>query len=194
MYEVEEQRLGRNKQTTINNPYIHSGSYRRKFDKISTSIQLNRLLYRLSKQMLTHRSGTLYEDMYWIDVRNMKVVAKETDSIKEKEIIYSSKTRDIISNNNSLITIHSHPNSYPPSISDINSNFINNYLLGIIVCHDGRIYLYNADEEISAKYYHLTVAEYIQNGYNEDEAQLCTLNEIKGKFNIQFREVKDDDS
>ena len=33
--EQEEQRAGRNKATTINSGYIESGSFRRKFDRIS---------------------------------------------------------------------------------------------------------------------------------------------------------------
>lgn len=143
--------------------------------------------------MLNHRSGTLYEDMYWIDLNNLKIVAKETDALIEKEIVYSDATKKVVENSNSLITIHSHPNSFPPSISDINSNFTNGYLIGIVVCHDGRIYMYKAMENISVDYYNLTVVEYLKQGYNEGEAQVLALQEIKDKFSIQFKEVTDDD-
>ena len=53
--EDEEQRYGRNKDTIINRTYINSGEYRKKFDKISESPKINRLLYQLSKKMLEHR-------------------------------------------------------------------------------------------------------------------------------------------
>ena len=49
--EDEEQRYGRNKDTIINRTYINSGDYRKKFDRISSSPKLNRLLYQLSKKM-----------------------------------------------------------------------------------------------------------------------------------------------
>ena len=62
--ELEEQRYGKNKQTAINHKYIESGSYQKKFDFISSNVELNRLLYKLAKRMLKHRSGTMYEDMY----------------------------------------------------------------------------------------------------------------------------------
>ena len=78
--EDEEQRYGRNKDTIINRTYINSGDYRKKFDKISASPKLNRLLYQLSKKMLEHRSGTEYEDMYWIDPQSIAVIAEETES------------------------------------------------------------------------------------------------------------------
>lgn len=167
MREIELQRYGRNKNTTIDNTYISSGKYRRKFDRISSDESLNRLLFQLAKKMLTHRSGTLFEDMYWIDLESMKIVAKETDADIEEEIVYSEKTKNVVADYDNLLTIHSHPNSFPPSISDFNSNFRNNYSVGIIICHDGKIYMYGADEEVSEDYYNLTVAEYLKQGYNE---------------------------
>ena len=191
--EIEEQRHGRNKNTTINNTYINSGGYRKKFDSISNDESLNRLLFQLAKKMLTHRTGTLYEDMYWIDLESMKIVAEETDAEIEEEIIYSTKTKNVIKKYCNLLTIHSHPNSFPPSISDLNSNFLNNYSIGIIVCHNGKIYMYSADEEICPNYYYLTVAEYLKRGYNECNAQVKALDEIKKKFNIRFKEVMDND-
>ena len=68
MIEFEEQRIGRDKTTTINHAYINSNKYRRKFDLISNNIALSRILYRIAKRMLEHRSGTKYDDMYWIDL------------------------------------------------------------------------------------------------------------------------------
>ena len=64
MKEIEEQRLGRNKQTAINHTYICSGKYRKKFDAISDNMELSRLLYNITKEMLMHRAGTEFEDMY----------------------------------------------------------------------------------------------------------------------------------
>ena len=70
--------------------------------------------------MLMHRSGTLYEDMYWIDLDTMKIVAEETERDFESQIVYSQKTKEKILKYKNLLTIHSHPNSFPPSITDIN--------------------------------------------------------------------------
>lgn len=93
MSEKEEQRYGRNKNTLVNKVYLNKGEYRKKFDSISDSAELNRLLYRLAKKMLIHRSGTEYEDMYWIDPLELKVVAKETDGVLERKIAYSNYTK-----------------------------------------------------------------------------------------------------
>lgn len=64
---LENQRYGRNKDTVINHTYIESGVYRNKFDKIMHNKNISRVLYSKAKEMLKHRSGTLLEDMYWID-------------------------------------------------------------------------------------------------------------------------------
>lgn len=53
----EYQRYGRNKGTQINNTYINSGEYRKKFDGITDNSSINRLLYSKAKEMLKHRSG-----------------------------------------------------------------------------------------------------------------------------------------
>ena len=190
--EDEGQRYGRNKDTAINHTYINSGSYRRKFDFISNSPDLNRLIFQLSKKMLEHRSGTKFEDMYWIDAAHRRVIAKETESCSEEQIVYSNSIRSKISKYENLITLHSHPNSYPPSINDLNSNFINHYGLGIVACHDGKIFKYASNQEIREDYYKMVVEKYLKKGYNEYEAQIEALKELVTKFEIMVKEVTED--
>ena len=173
----------------VDHGYIRSGKYRRKFDLISENTTLNRLLYQLAKKMLFHRSGTLYEDMYWINPETLKIVAKETNQNVEKGILYSDQTKKMICKYERLITLHSHPNSFPPSIADLISNYENNYEIGIVICHDGGIYLYRVNEKIEKKYYELTVADYLNQGYNDIEAQRLALNELMEKFDMECKEV-----
>lgn len=125
--EDEEQRKGRNKATIVNKTYIESGEYRRKFDKITDSPELNRKLYQLAKRMLYHRSGTRFEDMYWIYADTLEVVAQETERNYEEKIVYSRSTKRIIKQHKNLITIHSHPGSFPPSVDDLMSNYKRKY-------------------------------------------------------------------
>ena len=191
--EDEGQRYGRNKDTVINHTYINSGSYRRKFDFISDSSELNRLIFQLSKKMLEHRSGTKFEDMYWIDAAHRTVIAEETESCSEEQIVYSNSIRYKIQNYDNLITLHSHPNSYPPSINDLNSNFINHYGLGIVACHDGKIFKYASNQEIREDYYKMVVEKYLKKSYNEYQAQIEALKELGTKFDIMVKEVTGND-
>ena len=128
---------GRNKKTLIEHSYIESGEYRRKFDKISNNKELNRKVYQIAKKMLHHRSGTLLEDMYWIDIDSAKVIASETKQTGNGKIKYSRATMKKIAKHNNLLTIHTHPESMPPSINDFNSAYRNQYQVCIVCCHDG---------------------------------------------------------
>ncbi|MBO5302912.1 MAG: hypothetical protein J6A92_02570 [Lachnospiraceae bacterium] len=53
--------------------------------------------------------------------------------------------------------------------------------------------MYSAEEDISQDYYNLTVAEYIKQGYNEYDAQINAIEELKEKFEFKFKEVTDND-
>lgn len=130
--------------------------------------------------------------MYWIDPVSGTVIAEETESNSEEEIVYSDKTFAKIKQYDTLITLHSHPNSYPPSISDLNSNCINNYSVGIVACHDGKIFRYASNQEIGVVYYEMIVEKHLKSGYNEYEAQIQALKELCTKFDIMIEEVTDD--
>ena len=187
--EKEAQREGRNKETTINKSYIESGEYRKKFDLITNDRELNRLLYNCAKQMLYHRSGTLQEDMYWIDTVDLQVVAKELSQTENTKVVYSNTTRRKIKKNTNLVTIHTHPYSYPPSIEDLNSNYANRYAIGIVCCHDGKVFIYKSNVYIVPSYYKKEVEDFLKQGYNEYEAQVKALKKMEERFAIRVTEV-----
>ena len=144
----------------IDHTYINSGEYRNKFDKISDNKDLNRLLYYLAKKMLNHRSGTQYEDMYWIDIDTLEIVAAETTQKKEGAIKYSRKTKKVIRERRRLLAIHTHPNSMPPSVADFNSAKAHKYEKGIICCHNGLVYCYQSYGYLSEHFYWASVKFY----------------------------------
>lgn len=187
MYNSERQRYGRNKQLSINHAYIESGEYRRKFDMISQNPQLNRIIFDLCKKSLIHRSGTLFEDMYWIDTDTLEIIASVTDSKISQEVRYTKSIKKAIKMHKHILTIHSHPMSGPPSIDDFNSNYSHEYELGVICCHDGRVYVYKSEQFVSPMYYKLKLAQQSETDFNQ--AQLNVLAEIKKDFAISYKEV-----
>ena len=185
----EVQRHGRNRETVINHSYIDSGEYRNKFDKISDDKHLNRKLYQLAKKMLKHRSGTLFEDMYWLDINTLNVVAAETNQKTERKIRYSKRTRAVVTKNKNLVAIHTHPNSMPPSINDFNSAFKNEYKICIVCCHDGKIYIYNSKKHIVEFFYKSTISKYRKKGFDDFESQNNALLELQSNGDIFMKEV-----
>lgn len=187
---LENQRYGRNKETLINNTYINSGEYRNKFDKITENKNVARVLYSTAKDMLQHRSGTLIEDMFWIDGNTGNVICKVVDETAEQVIKYSESILKAIKGKRDIITLHTHPSSMPPSVEDFNSSFSHNYKKSLIICHDGTIYSYNASQRIEPRLWELYAQEYFDDGMDEKEAQLKALEKIKGNHDIYFEEVK----
>lgn len=190
---LEYQRYGRNKDTVINSTYINSGEYRRKFDKITKNNEINRILYSKAKEMLFHRSGTLLEDMYWIDGTTGEIVAKALNEKVIEEINYTKSIFNAINGKTNLITMHTHPNSMPPSIADFNSCFEHNYATCIVICHDGTIYNYISNQKVPDKLYEIYIKKFRNNGdintETEKIAQFMALEQIRRNYNISFQEV-----
>ena len=185
----ESQRYGRNKDTTINHSYLNSGEFRKKFDQISDDKNLNRKVYQIVKKMLQHRSGTHYEDMYWIDIDSLEIVASETDQKSHSKIKYSKATKKSIAKYENLLVVHTHPDSMPPSINDFNSALHNKYQICLVCCHDGRIFMYQSNNYVIEFFYRTTVAKYRKRGFSEFEAQMKALSVFQEDGDIFLKEV-----
>lgn len=186
---LEYQRYGRNKSTIVNKTYIDSGEYRRKFDAATDNPQVNKTLYDCAKKALKHRSGTELEDMYWIDGNTGSILLSVTDSIDKRAIVYSDKMKKAISGFSEVVTLHTHPSSMPPSASDLNSCYRNKYKIGIIACHDGKIFGYTSNEIIGENLYIAYVQRFIKDGNDEYNAQIKALERLAQSFDIEFWEV-----
>lgn len=155
-----------------------------------TVLQTIPVLTAKTKEILNHRSGTKFEDMYWIDGITGKVVASALNEQKESGIQYTDAILKAISGKVNLIAFHNHPSSMPPSAEDFNSMLMHGYETAFVVCHDGTIYQYVSKEEISPTLHRLYIDEYLSQGYTEREAQLKALEELKRGFDIKFWEVE----
>lgn len=138
---------------------------------------------------MKHRSGTVFEDMYWIDGNTGKVIFSVTDSAEERAIVYTEKIRNAIIGNGNIITVHTHPSSMPPSASDLNSNFTNGYTKGFVACHNGGVFGYTSSELFSEKLNGMYIQKFINQGYEEFEAQLKALEKLSETFDIKVCEV-----
>jgi hypothetical protein len=187
---LEFQRYGRNKETTVDSSYISGGEYRRKFDSIIDNAAVSRILYSKAKEMLLHRSGTLFEDTYWFDGASGAVLASVLDETAEEQIGYTTAVARAIEGVVNLIAMHTHPNSMPPSIADFNSAFRHKYAVSIVICHDGSVYIYASAQEVPEYLYKLYVENFLRIGYTDKEAQLAALDKIKQSYDIDYCEVR----
>jgi len=186
---LEYQRYGRNKDTLVNKTYIDSGEYRRKFDSLTENINVNKTLYDCAKTALKHRSGTEFEDMYWIDSNTGKILLSVTDSTDKRSIVYSDRMKKVIDSFSEAVTLHTHPSSMPPSASDLNSCFSNKYKFGVVACHNGKIFGYTSNEHVSESLYTAYVQRFIKDGNDEYYSQIKALERLSQSFDIKFWEV-----
>ena len=126
--------------------YINSKSYKDKFSQITNNQETNNAVYDISKTMLKHCDGTDHEDMYLLNMDG-SVISKVTDSASRFGINYSDEFKkalaDVVQNNTPVIAIHNHPHGTPPSIDDFRKAFENKYAIGIVVGHNGQVYVYS---------------------------------------------------
>ena len=186
---LENQRYGRNKSTLVNHAYIECGEYRRKFDNATETPAVNRSLYQCAKTALNHRSGTELEDMYWIDGDSGEVLLGVTDSTLPRGIAYTDKIRSTIKGKTNIITLHTHPSSMPPSASDLNSCFRNQYRMGFVACHDGKVFAYRVNELVNERIYNMYIQRFVGEGYREYDAQLAALERLSESCDFKVWEV-----
>jgi hypothetical protein len=72
---------------------------------------------------------------------------------------------------NTLISIHNHPESKPPSGSDFYSCGIRKYKKGIICCHNGDVYVYQTGKKPLLKHEYAEL-RYMEKGYSQNEAHI----------------------
>ena len=136
------------KNTVVDSKLINSPEYRRRIDKISNITNVNRNIWKLSKDMLLHRSGTNFEDLAYIDEKTGKYEINK-DYNAESRAKPNKKMDAMLKDAEpyTIIGIHNHPGSSVPSMGDLLACLYRQYKCGVVVCHDGKIYKYFVDEE-----------------------------------------------
>ena len=100
--------------------------------------------------MLRHRSGTLYEDLTFIDSKTGESKSR-TDFNVSRAVAPSKTMKRMIekADDYTIISVHNHPHSSVPSINDLYCAKDRRYKYGIVACHDGTVYKYSVRGEIN---------------------------------------------
>lgn len=173
--------------------YISSNEYHNKFKGITGNSKIDEQIFKQSKAMLTHRNKTDKENMCLIDSRTGDIVGRQAHSETDFGIDYNDSLNNAIKNNpkDTLISIHNHPTNNPPTGSDIVSNGIRGYRLGIVVTHDGKVFTYKAgNTPFSSLTFSKSVDKFRGAPYNLNEysAIIQTLKDFEKLFGIYWSE------
>ena len=134
----------------INTQIIESADYKRKIESFGEDEDTSKEMWLKTTEMLKHRSGTRYEDLIFVNsIMNDSLV--RTDYNVEKEVNPSKRMKDMLKNapEYTIIGIHNHPDSTPPSIDDIMIGDKRKYKFGIVACHNGDLYKYTIQGNVN---------------------------------------------
>lgn len=158
---------------TAVNPFVRTSGYRNLYNNLDESTAIQRVACEKAREMLSHRSGTKYEDLTFIDSLTGKSLTRSDYNV-ENEVLPSLKMRRMVMNAepHTIIAIHNHPGSSVPSFTDMNTAFEKKYKYGLIACHNGTLMRYTVTGEINP----IIIASLLdtaQNSiYNDDAVEL----------------------
>lgn len=134
--------------TVVDKKMIDSADYRKKFNSISDNPDVSRSAWKVSKEILQHRSGTKYEDLAYIDSNTGKYVINK-DYNAENMAKPNRPMMKMLDEAEpyTIIGVHNHPGSSVPSLPDLVVCMNRKYAYGVVVCHDGLIYKYSVSAE-----------------------------------------------
>ena len=168
-----------------------SRDFREKFNSMTDDPGLQREFYQAAKVMLKHRSGSNGEDLYFYNQRTGKWTKSTTGKLAgQPEYTEEIKAAILESEQGDIISFHNHPNDRPPSDGDFNAAKINGYDKGYTIGHNGRIFEYTPPKYLIDKEIYVNrVQSYKEKNFDEYEAQLRALNDLKDLYGFTFREV-----
>ena len=189
---IEHEGIGHSADYNVPEGLLESEAFRNKFKQMSDDPVIQEQYYNAAKEILTHRSGTNGEDLYYYNPRLGKwYLSKEGTQAFEPEYNAEIYTGLAECHKNELIAFHNHAASTPPSIDDINTAQQNSYNRGYIFCHDGRIFEYDGS---SLKVSRAEFAEYAiwfrnKKDLSDIEARIQAIELLSSIYDFDFREL-----
>lgn len=171
---------------TAVSPSVKTAGYRKLFNNLDETTDIQRTACEKAREMLTHRSGTKYEDLTFIDTLTGKSLTR-TDYDVENEVIPSLKMRRMVTNADpyTIIAIHNHPGSSVPSFTDLETAFEKKYKYGLIACHNGTLMRYEVTGEVNEIIVDILLDKINNCLYNVSEIDESSLNVLLGRLKAE---------
>ena len=135
---------GNRNQYTVAFELMNSKAYHDRFESLTKNKNLNEGLYKEAAKILSHRSGTEYEDIAMLDSRTGQLLMKNataTGTTKFKCGLTQEQYEFLQELRKEFEILHNHPNSTEPSTADIISLFKRELATGsTVIGHDGSVY------------------------------------------------------
>lgn len=192
-FEEKGKRTKKGVDYAVNWGEVKSLDYSKRLSVLSNNDKANTLIAKRARNALTNRDAKNTEELYAVSLTSGKDVSKIVDQnypfkVKRTEKFNSDIDR-ATKNGHKVLLIHNHPNSTPPSNTDINALFGYSNVEGITVGHNGSIYYYTCPEvPISDFEYKVAIAHYKE--YTDEAVRMeKALERLSEKHHFVFRKL-----
>lgn len=186
-YNGEHYRKGSNE---VDMNYINGSEYRRKFSRITNNSKVNDVLRTQSSGIMNYVKKTDTECLVIVDGDTGAIIFRKIGARNQVGVDLSDEEIEYIRNyQGKKISIHNHPTNLLPTGSDYASMGYRGYDTGILLTHDGRVFMYGIGTEVfrSAEY-DTKLDELAKSMYNVMDDKL--FEEIEKNFIERFRREK----
>lgn len=170
--------------------YINGSEYRRKFSRITNNSKVNDVLRTQSSGIMNYVKKTDTECLVIVDGDTGAIIFRKIGARNQVGVDLSDEEIEYIRNyQGKKISIHNHPTNLLPTGSDYASMGYRGYDTGILLTHDGRVFMYGIGTEVfrSAEY-DTKLDELAKSMYNVMDDKL--FEEIEKNFIERFRREK----
>lgn len=133
----------------VNRRAVNGNSYHRKFENLSLPKKTCQSAYREAGRILDDRDGKDSERLVAISRKNGDRILDSFDkqAIKGRVGLTQQEVEKLRKSDGGVVLIHNHPNSGPPSWTDIKTVASNNWIRSsIVACHDGTVWEITCDK------------------------------------------------
>lgn len=186
-YIIERSRKTKVANRMVNWDVVRSEKYKHIFQEFPLDSKINRRIHEKALKMLKHHDGDEYEDLYLINALTGKIEGASLHPIEPLATSYTKEIYDALKRDpQNYISMHNHPNSVPPTGSDIAS--ASRYKFGIVCCHNGIVYMYKPSKKvISQSLFDMTIEKYRRIGYTEIESGEKALEQFEKTHGLKWR-------
>jgi len=174
--------------------YFKSKEFKDKIEQLDYPQPVKESILSCSIKAATENTGTKLESMYLINAKTGDIVAsidKQKDKI-ESGVSYTEDFKEALQKarkkGTSIISIHNHPEGYPPSLDDFMKAYENGYTDSFAVGHNGQLYRYqNKEVSITKKQcdeVQNTIAFMYKQGYDIDRAYMKEFKNLGLNYGI----------
>ena len=191
----------KNSAETVDNPVNWSIiNNKRYFDNLKSFVGekkvVSQTIASVAFKALKHRDHSDREDLYLIDARTGKEVAKNLKATERLKVPPTEQMKKLLEKDDGrqYILFHNHPLSSPPSVADLNSLYKNPKIkFGVIVGHDGTAYKYTApNEEMEESVVNVAIGHYLLQGYSYKTAEERAYEDLSRKFGFILEVIKNE--